>query len=90
VKVREKIQKRNVSAKNSLHAVLDDYFPELKEIFWSMHSRGLWALLQRCPFPADVVTLKVSVLKEIIGRASRRRVEASRKAMRCIRRQRRV
>jgi len=60
---------------------LDDYFPELKEIFWSMHSRGLWALLQRCPFPADVVTLKVSVLKEIIGRASRRRVEASRKAM---------
>jgi transposase len=80
VKVREKIQKRNVSAKNSLHAALDDYFPELKEIFWSMHSRGLWALLERCPFPVDVVTLKVSVLKELIGRASRRRVEASRKA----------
>ena len=80
VKVREKIQKRNVSAKNSLHAALDDYFPELKDIFWSMHARGLWALLQRCPFPADVVSLKVSVLKELIGRASRRRVEASRKA----------
>jgi transposase len=80
VKVREKIQKRNVSAKNSLHSALDDYFPELKEIFWSMHSRGLWALLQRCPFPADVVTLKVSALKEIIARASRRRAEASRKA----------
>jgi len=81
VKVREKIQKRNVSAKNSLHAALDDYFPELKEIFWSMDSRGLWALLQRCPFPVDVVTRKVSVLKELIGRASRRRAEASRKAM---------
>ena len=81
VKVREKIQKRNVSAKNSLHAALDDYFPELKEIFWSMHSRGLWALLQRCPFPVDVVSLKVSALKEIIGRASRRRAEASQKAM---------
>jgi transposase len=80
VKVREKIQKRNVGAKNSLHAVLDDYFPELKEIFWSMHSRGLWALLQRCPFPVDVLSLKVSALKDIIGRASRRRVEASRKA----------
>jgi transposase len=80
VKVREKIRKRNVSAKNSLHAVLDDYFPELKEIFWSMHSRGLWALLQRCPFPVDVVPLKVSMLKEIIGRASRRRAEASQKA----------
>jgi len=81
VKVREKIQKRNASAKNSLHAALDDYFPELKEIFWSMHSRGLWALLQRCPFPVDVVSLKTSALREIIARASRRRAEAFRKAM---------
>jgi transposase len=80
VKVREKIQKRNVSAKNSLHTVLDDYFPELKEIFWSMHSRGLWALLERCPFPEDVVALKILALKEMIGRASRRRAEASQKA----------
>jgi transposase len=80
VKVREKIQKRNVSAKNSLHAALDDYFPELHGIFWSMHSRGLWALLERCPFPEDVVTFKVSALKEMIGRASRRRAEASQKA----------
>jgi len=81
VKLRERIQKRNVSAKNSLHAALDDYFPELKEIFWSMHARGLWALLERCPFPADVVPLRVSTLKELIGQASRRRAEASRKAM---------
>jgi len=80
VKLREKIQKRNGGAKNSLHAVLDDYFPELKEIFWSMHARGLWALLERCPFPVDVLALKGSVLKEIIGRASRRRAEASGKA----------
>jgi len=80
VKVREKIQKRNVSAKNSLHAALDDYFPELKKIFWSMNSRGLWALLERCPFPKDVLTLKVSALQEMIGRASRRRAEASQKA----------
>jgi transposase len=79
-KVREKIQKRNASAKNSLHAVLDDYFPELHGIFWSMNSRGLWALLGRCPFPEDVLTLKVSALQEMIGRASRRRAEASQKA----------
>src|SRR5512139_1438876 len=80
VKVREKIQKRNVSAKNTLHAALDDYFPELKRIFWSMHSRGLWVLLERCPFQEDVVTFKISALKEMIGRASRRRAEASQKA----------
>ena len=81
VKVREKMQKRNVSAKNSLHAALDDYFPELHGIFWSMHSRGLWALLERCPFPEDVMTLEISALKEMIGRASRRGLEASQKAI---------
>jgi len=80
VKVREKIQKGNASAKNSLHAALDDYFPELHGIFWSMNARGLWVLLERCPFPEDVLTLKVSSLKEMIGRASRRKAEASQKA----------
>ncbi|MGZ6201503.1 MAG: IS110 family RNA-guided transposase, partial [Thermodesulfobacteriota bacterium] len=80
VKVREKIQKRNASAKNSLHTALDDYFPELHKIFWSMHSRGLWALLEKCPFPKDVGTFEVSALQEVIGRASRRRAEASQKA----------
>jgi transposase len=46
-----------------------------------MHSRGLWALLERCPFPEDVMTLKISALKEMIGRASRRGLEASQKAI---------
>ena len=54
-KARERLLRYSVSAKNSLHATLDDYFPELHEIFWSMGSRSLWAILEQCPFPQDVV-----------------------------------
>jgi transposase len=40
-KARERLLRYSVSAKNSLHATLDDYFPELHQIFWSMGSRSL-------------------------------------------------
>ena len=38
VKVREKIRKYNISSKNTLQAALDDYFPELRKIFWAVHA----------------------------------------------------
>jgi transposase len=79
-KVREKIQRQNTGAKNMLHAVLDDYFPELKKIFWAMNSKGLWAILETCPFPEDVLKYKQLALADIIAKASRRKAEAARKA----------
>ena len=47
---RERIVRYNTGSKHALKAVLDDYFPELTEIFWSLKAKGLWALLD-CPFP---------------------------------------
>ena len=79
-KARERLLRYSVSAKNSLHAALDDYFPELHEIFWSMGSRSLWAILEQCPFPQDVVLVKVSTLQELIGRISRKQSGSARKA----------
>jgi transposase len=79
-KARERLLRYSVSAKNSLHAALDDYFPELHEIFWSMGSRSLWAILEQCPFPQDVVLVKVSTLQELIGRISRKQAGSARKA----------
>lgn len=80
VKARERIKKRSISAQNTLHAALDDYFPEIKKIFWSGRTRGLWAILKQCPFPEDVIKEKESTLAEIIGTASRRRATAAKKA----------
>jgi transposase len=79
-KVRERLLRYSVGAKNALHAALDDYFPELHEIFWSMNSRSLWAILDRCPFPEDVVSMKRSVFKEMIAHSSRKKAGAAQKA----------
>lgn len=72
-KVRERIIKHNVRVKNTLHSALDDYFPELIKIFKTMHARGLWAVLERCPFPEDVVRMRLSTLEKLIGKASRQK-----------------
>lgn len=80
-KVRERIQKYNTGSKHALKAVLDDYFPELKEIFWSMKAKGLWAILENCPFPQDVLRLSPLNLADIIANASRRKDEATKKAL---------
>jgi transposase len=79
-KARERLLRYSVSAKNSLHAALDDYFPELHEIFWSMGSRSLWAILEQCPFPKDVMLMDVSTLQELIARSSRKKAGSAQKA----------
>jgi transposase len=79
-KTRERLLRYSVSAKNALHAALDDYFPELHKIFWSMATRSLWAILERCPFPDDVVLTKVSSLQELIARVSRKKAGSAQRA----------
>ena len=79
-KARERLLRYSVSAKNSLHAALDDYFPELHELFWSMGSRSLWAILEQCPFPQDAMLMEVSTLQELIARSSRKKAGSAQKA----------
>jgi len=79
-KARERLLRYSVSAKNSLHAALDEYFPELHEIFWSMGSRSLWAILEQCPFPQDVLSMEVATLQDLIARSSRKKKESLQKA----------
>jgi len=79
-KARERLLWYSVSAKNSLHAALDDYFPELHELFSSTGTRSLWAILERVPFPEDVVPIKVSTLEGLIVRSARKKAGAAQKA----------
>jgi transposase len=79
-KVREKIGRQSVRAQNTLGAVLDDYFPEVKELFHSMRTRSLWALLEHAPFPQDLLGIEVSAITEILSKSSRRRAQAAEKA----------
>lgn len=79
-KVREKISRQSIRSQNTLGAVLDDYFPEIKELFHSMKTRSLWAVLERCPFPQDVLTMEGSEITEMLCKSSRRRDTAAKKA----------
>jgi transposase len=72
-KTRERLLRYSVSAKNALHAALDDYFPELHKIFKSMATRSLWAILERSPFPSDVLLRKVSFFQELIAKNARKK-----------------
>lgn len=84
-RVRERIQRYNTGSKHALKAVLDDYFPELKAIFWSMKAKGLWAVLEYCPFPEDVLGLGINRVGEVIAKSSRRQDKAKQKAHRVYR-----
>jgi transposase len=79
-KTRERLLRYCVSAKNALHAVLDDYFPELHEIFGSMGTRSLWTILEQCPFPDDVALMEISSLRELIAKSARKKAGAVHKA----------
>ena len=79
-KVRERILRYNTGNQNALRAVLDDYFPEIRKIFWSVKAKGLWALLKLCPFPRDVLELNVKEIGEAIAKSSRRKAKAFEKA----------
>jgi len=79
-KARERLLRYSVSAKNSLHAALDDYFPELHDMFWSMGSRSLWTILEKCPFPQDVMLMDVTTLQDLIARSSRKKAGSAQKA----------
>ena len=78
--VRERIQRYNKGSKHALKAVLDDYFPELNGIFWSMKSKGLWAVLEKVPFPGNVIELGLKKLTELTAKSTRRKESAAKKA----------
>lgn len=77
---RERIVRYNTGCKHALKAVLDDYFPELAGVFWSMKSKGLWSLLGTYPFPENVVHAGLPALTELLAKSTRRKVTAREKA----------
>jgi transposase len=79
-KVREKIRRASTSAQHRLGAVIDDYFPELKDVFWSMKAKGLWSILEKYPYPRDIIKSSIEDIAEIIAKSSRRKKQAMEKA----------
>jgi len=78
--VREKTVRSSTSAIHVLQAVLDDYFPELRDIYWSAKAKGLMALLARYPFPEDIRTAGLPAVTALLEPTNPRRRQAREKA----------
>ena len=61
------LMKRHNALKNTIHAVLDEYFPELETVFkHPVRGKASLQLLKSCPFPAHILELgEEGVLCEI-------------------------
>ena len=81
---RERILRYIVGSTHGLQAVLNDYFPELTDLFWSMQAKGLWALLETYPFPEDVRHAGVSAVMALLAKRTRNRNKAQEKARQVI------
>ena len=79
---RERILRYIIGSTHGLQAVLNDYFPELKELFWSMKAKGLWALLETYPFPEDVLKAGLPAVTTLLAKTTRRKTQAHEKAQR--------
>ena len=51
-----------------------------RKLAYFAKDQGLWAVLDRCPFPEDVVSMKRSLLRELIARILRKKAGAAEKA----------
>jgi hypothetical protein len=81
---RERILRLHIGSTHLLQAVLNDYFPELRKIFWSMKAKGLMALLSIYPFPEDVLKAGLPVIVDLLARSTRNKSHASIKAQRVL------
>ena len=77
--VRERTLRQNIGSKHVLEAVLDDYFPELRQLFWSMNAKSLWALLETHPFPEDVRRAGLPAVTALLTQTMRRKRQAREK-----------
>jgi transposase len=71
VNLRESVVRETTRSKNALRTFLEDFFPELSKLYSSMSAKGLLAILETCPFPADIQNYGEKSLAELISKSSR-------------------
>jgi transposase len=64
---RVNVMKRNNAVKNNIIAILDEYFPEIFEVFKNpLTGKASRQVLRSCPFPSIIIALgEINVLAEI-------------------------
>jgi transposase len=64
---RVSIMKRNSAVKNTITAILDEYFPEIWEVFANpLTGKASRQVLKSCPFPSLIIAMgEIGVMREI-------------------------
>lgn len=71
---REQERRKLNSALNQLQAFLDEYFPELTQVFKGLLGKAAWWVLRHLPFPQDILALSLEELAGCLKEASNNRV----------------
>jgi len=72
---RENVMKRNNAVKNTVTAILDEYFPEIWHVFKKpLTGKASRQVLKSCPFPTMLISLGEAGLLEEIKKAVKRTV----------------
>ena len=84
---RVNVMKRNNAVKNNIIAIMDEYFPEIFEVFGNpLTGKSARQVLKKCPFPSMVMTLgaegvlaaiKEAVKKSVGAKKARELLEAA-------------
>lgn len=65
-KMRAKVMVMKTSMICRLRMLIQLYFPELLDLFWSVDSIGFWRLLKRVQFPSDLTGISEDDLRNIL------------------------
>lgn len=71
---RQDLKKQLIKEKVRLIALLDEYFPELRNLFSDILGKASLAMLKNCPFPKDILNIGNEKLIEILKNATKNRV----------------
>lgn len=68
------LKKQLIKEKVRLIALLDEYFPELRNLFSDILGKSSLAILKNCPFPKDILGIGIEKITEILRNATKNRV----------------
>ena len=71
---RQDLKKQLITEKVRLIALLDEYFPELRNLFSDVLGKSSLGILKNCPFPKDILSIGIEKVTEILKKATKNRV----------------
>ena len=71
---RQDLKKQLIKEKVRLIALLDEYFPELRNLFSDVLGKSSLGILKNCPFPKEILNIGIEKVTEILKKATKNRV----------------